>query len=272
MIARADQSAQRVGKFYALPNWTADGRLAALDGTAVKVLLCLARNASPSDRCQLSVGEIAAVVGAVSRNVRRAILRLEESKIVTVERSVGGNPRESGNTFRLLDWCPQRAPGATATPDDCAPGGNVTPGASVRGPLAPAPRLPLAQTSPRQEQEKNTRTSAPESAPRNGAHPPPGFDAFWGAYPRKTAKKAALKAWRGAVRDAQLERRLNQAEAEALLASVAEAFARSDKGQGEAKYIPYPATWLNEGRWADDPAEWSEAKRTNGKKVALKYV
>ena len=68
------------------------------------------------------------------------------------------------------------------------------------------------------------------------------FDTFWAAYPKKTGKTAAQKAWQ---------------KAKPVLAEVLAALTwqvdsdqwRKDGGQ----FIPNPATYLNQGRWQDEP-------------------
>ncbi|WNM72833.1 helix-turn-helix DNA binding domain protein [Arthrobacter phage RedFox] len=69
----------------------------------------------------------------------------------------------------------------------------------------------------------------------------PEFADFWEIYPRKTARAAALKAWQKAVRTA----------APAAIIEGARAYA-ADPNR-EAKFTAYPATWLNAGRWEDEP-------------------
>lgn len=72
------------------------------------------------------------------------------------------------------------------------------------------------------------------------------FDRFWLAYPRRAAKLAALNAW---------DKAITKADAETIIQAAAE-FASSPKARG--KYVPHPATWLNEGRWSDDRSAWGE--------------
>ena len=67
------------------------------------------------------------------------------------------------------------------------------------------------------------------------------FDEFWNIYPRKTAKIEAKSAFAKA---------LENATAEAILEG-AKRFA--DDPYRHPTFTPYPATWLNQGRWADDP-------------------
>lgn len=71
------------------------------------------------------------------------------------------------------------------------------------------------------------------------------FDTFWQAYPKKVGKDEARKAW------------AKRRPTDALLAEILNALGwqqRSNQWQSEGgKYIPNPATWLNQGRWQDGP-------------------
>lgn len=69
----------------------------------------------------------------------------------------------------------------------------------------------------------------------------PDFETFWRLWPRKTAKLAAIKAWR---KIPPLELPLVM---EGLTAQLPELNRR------ESVYCPYPATWLNGLRWRDEP-------------------
>lgn len=76
------------------------------------------------------------------------------------------------------------------------------------------------------------------------------FDEFWKNYPRKVGKKAARKAWITATREAS--------PAFIIHAVRHYPFDLSDN----KKFVPYPAKWLNEGRYEDWNAhEVSEAQR-----------
>lgn len=63
---------------------------------------------------------------------------------------------------------------------------------------------------------------------------------FWQTYPRKVGKAAAEKAFAKAVKAA--------GSAEAVLAGLERASFPADR-----QYVPHPTTWLNQGRWADEP-------------------
>jgi len=102
---------------------------------------------------------------------------------------------------------------------------------------------------------------SPPSPPQGG--PPPGggddtaadakkpraptgesrFNEFWEAYPKKTGKKAALKAWKNAKVTAELF--------EQIMAAVAKAKKSDQWNRNSGQFIPHPATWLNQGRWDD---------------------
>ena len=77
------------------------------------------------------------------------------------------------------------------------------------------------------------------------------FDEFWEIYPRKIGKLAAEKAYDKAIRNATIDR----------IREGAKKFAARCKNT-EQQYIPHPATWLNAGRWDDQPV--APADRTFG--------
>ena len=68
------------------------------------------------------------------------------------------------------------------------------------------------------------------------------FDSFWNQYPRKIGKKAALKAWHAAKDKPDLPR---------ILSALTAAKQSPDWTKENGKFIPHPATWLNQGRWDD---------------------
>lgn len=72
-----------------------------------------------------------------------------------------------------------------------------------------------------------------------------GFYCFWKAYPKKKNKDRARTAWKKLKPD------------EALCQVIAAALERDknspDWQREEGRFIPYPATWLNDHRWEDEP-------------------
>ena len=89
------------------------------------------------------------------------------------------------------------------------------------------------------------------------------FDAFWSAYPRKIGKGAARKAWARAT---------DRPHVGAMIANI-RAHVDSDQWQREGgQFVPHPATWLNQKRWADTPGPTTasiptELERRNAARV-----
>jgi hypothetical protein len=73
---------------------------------------------------------------------------------------------------------------------------------------------------------------------------PEYFITFWKAYPKKTAKKEAEKAFNKIHPD------------ETLLETILDGIEQNKKtdqwNKDDGKYIPFPATWLNGRRWEDE--------------------
>jgi len=73
------------------------------------------------------------------------------------------------------------------------------------------------------------------------------FNEFWAAYPKKVGKKAAEAAWKKIKPDADFHDRIMTAIGRAR---VTEQWTREG-----GRFIPNPATWLNQGRWDDEYGE-----------------
>lgn len=69
------------------------------------------------------------------------------------------------------------------------------------------------------------------------------FATFYAAYPRKTAKRDAAKAFARLRPDDEL--------LAAMLAAIERQRTSADWVRESGRYIPHPATWLNGGRWED---------------------
>ena len=97
----------------------------------------------------------------------------------------------------------------------------------------------------KKERKKNIKN--PPIAPLEGGDgeaAPSAFAQFWEAYPKKLGKKAAAKAW-GKARD--------KPALPDLLAAVERQKAWPQWQRDGGQYIPHPASWLNQGRWSDEP-------------------
>ena len=73
-----------------------------------------------------------------------------------------------------------------------------------------------------------------------------GFEKFWSAYPKKVAKKDALRAW-SRIRESLYP----------VIMSALEKHKTSQ--QWQRGYIPHAATWLNGERWEDELSPAAES-------------
>lgn len=97
------------------------------------------------------------------------------------------------------------------------------------------------QTKTETKTKTKTETKAKENTPQK---PPTGgdaFEAFWAVYPRKVGKLAAKKAFE----------RVNM-PLETLLTALRRQKCSAQWTAENGRYIPNPATWLNQGRWEDE--------------------
>jgi hypothetical protein len=75
----------------------------------------------------------------------------------------------------------------------------------------------------------------------------PEFDQFWEKYPKKVGKQNAIKAWRKINPDPEL--------VTVVMESIEQQKTTEQWQSANGKYIPHPATWLNQRRWEDEIAE-----------------
>lgn len=83
------------------------------------------------------------------------------------------------------------------------------------------------------------------------------FKEFYAAYPRKVAPDAARKAFD--------KRKVDDSTLALMIAAIAAQGLEAKCKAGEARFVCHPATWLNEGRWLDEP----DAPVSNVRKLVL---
>ena len=110
---------------------------------------------------------------------------------------------------------------------------------SVWGSPTPSPATTPATTDSRHTPSQNE--AAPANAVAVTVHA--RFNEFWDAYSKKRGKGAAEKAFTKAARKADPSEIIRAAHVHADYHQIK---------RTEFKFIPYPATWLNESRWGDD--------------------
>jgi len=94
----------------------------------------------------------------------------------------------------------------------------------------PIPSLPIPSTQIKEKKNTKERDI--------------NFQKFWNSYPNKTGKQAAIASWK------------NQKPVLDNVLKALEWQKKSDQWQADnGKFIPNPSTYLNQGRWQDEPSE-----------------
>lgn len=102
----------------------------------------------------------------------------------------------------------------------------------------------LLMESPRESHHPDPTRPVPSNKDsRSSPAEPDGFSEFWAAYPKKIAKKAAVKVYERAIKDTD----------PADIINGTKRYAEHVKAEKtERKFIKSPDGWLNAGRWEDD--------------------
>jgi len=101
-------------------------------------------------------------------------------------------------------------------------------------------------TDTKSQSQSKSKKEEPPLPPKGVCN---GFDSFWLAYPKKIGKGAALKKYEGLRRQGRLP------PISDLIAAIENQKTWEQWQKDEGQYIPNPATWLNQGRWEDQPPE-----------------
>lgn len=100
----------------------------------------------------------------------------------------------------------------------------------------------ITKTKTKTITKTNTKTNARDAD---------AFAAFWEAYPKKVSKATAEKAWEKLDPDSDL--------IDVMLKALEAQKKTSEWTKDSGQYIPYPATWINQRRWEDQPTEVQKA-------------
>jgi len=87
------------------------------------------------------------------------------------------------------------------------------------------------------------------------------FDQFWACYPKKVGKEAARKVW-GKIK--------NRPPVIYITEAIQRAKETEQWKKDNGQFIPNPATWLNQGRWDDEPVEVSGMSDPHGTLAGMK--
>jgi len=181
--------------------------------------LCHCHN-HETGRCDPSQEYIADMTGMGVRTVRRHLAALEDrGQITRKKRGIEGGGRLSDYYILALEPAKMAA--------------NVT-GQSMRT------NRPIHAEKVHEMAAKQGRNR--EGTGKTPIVPASDFDEFYSACPRKVGKDAARKAYAKA---------LTKTDHATLMAGIRR-YAEERRGK-DAQYTAHPASWLNAGRWADEP-------------------
>lgn len=219
---------------------------------------------SHRDGWELSVRSIAKQVGAGVESVQNALKELEEHGYLTRQQA-----NENGR-FGEMDYVVTDIPAGDTAYGKPGHGADPEPEPPAEGPTADRETGTHKKTTPKEtngeedhsQEEISPNGSAvmdgglfPVDAPEasNGDAPAseidgPTFDDFWSVYPLKKAKQGARSSW-----DRALFRVPKADRADRARAILAGAQRYADDPERTAKYTAHPTTWLNQGRWEDEP-------------------
>lgn len=110
--------------------------------------------------------------------------------------------------------------------------------------------VPLSQSKPitnNQEPETNDTPIVPKGTPPEEIL----AEAIYALYPKKVGKGAAIKAIVKVLNSGEV----TELELQAAVRCYASAVSRWP--EQEKTFVPYPATWMNQKRYMDDPAMWN---------------
>lgn len=110
----------------------------------------------------------------------------------------------------------------------------------------PSGQMSASDADTLRAREDKRREIPPNPRKRGTVHEfPPGFDRVWSVYPRKVGKDAAAKAFAKRKPDAAL--------VDAMVKAIQTQRSSPDWTKDGGQFIPHLATWLNQGRWMDEP-------------------
>lgn len=89
---------------------------------------------------------------------------------------------------------------------------------------------------------RNLEPGTPDHEPSTDVEAVDQFEDFWKAYPRKTGKAQAVKAWS----------KLRPGDQAQAISILPEHVAYWHRAGTATQFIPHPATWLNGRRWEDE--------------------
>lgn len=116
-------------------------------------------------------------------------------------------------------------------------------------PPSPSPPTPPVFSPPYNPPNPEEKERPPASPPAGGG----AFDRFWSAYPRKIGKLSAKRAFDKV-----------KVPVETLVSAIERQKCSDQWLKENGRFIPHPATWLNQGRWEDEVTPAAGQGRASG--------
>ena len=162
-------------------------------------------------------------------NVMRALRDLEKDGVINLE-----NVGNKWTMITLVNWSTYQA----------QDGKSGQPAVNQRSTSGQPVDTIKEGKKERKKEERQENTPQPPQGEL--ATVPSSFDRFWAAYPNKVGKDAARKAW---------DKAKGKPKIDDLLAILDRQKTWPKWRNENGRYIPNPSTWLNQGRWNDEPPQ-----------------
>ena len=247
-------------RFEMIPHWIFKHSDITLP--ALRVYLSLKERSNDREESWPSRSTLARDCGMNVKTVDRALYVLLSINALKIEPRMNAKGDRTSNLYRLI-WQPSSTPNVVPTPNiDRTPKVDRTPnrvptvvplrdGGSVTNVQRVAPQMveelihiELTHIEPTQIESIHENAGKKSKLDLS-------FDEFWSIYPRRSGKIKAKDAFRKASKECDPSE----------IIAGAQAFADDPNRQEE--FTPHPATWLNQGRWEDDPLpERGSSERT----------
>lgn len=184
---------------------------------------------------EIGLSQLSAMTGIDKAHLSRTVRELEAGRVIHREAGTHGHKLSINKHFKQWELLNQQLPKEQRLPKKQL---GVAESATER--VAESATLGLPKEQPQNTSLKNKgKTTSKDNLSRSLRE---RFDAFWSAYPKKKSKDAAEKALAKRKPDEQ------------LFADIMSGLERAKTSVEwlDKQYIPYPASWLNDGGWMDE--------------------
>lgn len=199
-------------------------------GAGKLVLIGIANHQSDSGAWP-AISTLAKYAAVSERRVQQILAELENAGELTRDIQQGGRGQYKTNLYWVNVSCPQDCDGTFNHRSGVKSG-------DTRGEIWRQSGVKPVSPEPKEEPKENLK---PYAQPVERMSFEDDFKIFWAAYPRKVGKTAALKAYLKAVK---------VTDAQTILVGARR---YADDPNRAPAFTAHAATWLNAGRWDDEP-------------------